>query len=195
MNAAMARPSFELAGFAPWALPHALEALDAGDALGFMTLVDNQYGLQLVNMNRGALTSRGIYEAALVHALTGCRTNNHQAYPLIRRLLNYADKARLRAAGDPIPTPGPFTLYRGVAGKGAARCIRGYSWTADPERAQWFADRSGPLGLADPAVMRAIVPTRHILFCSNERSESEFFLDLPAGFPVERLSAAEGDGE
>ena len=187
---------FELKGFAPWAQERAQAALQAGDAGGLLLLESNERGLELVNLNRAALQSRGIYEAAIVVALTATRTNNHRAYPLIRNLLAHADRKRLRAAGDPIPTPGPFTLYRGVAGKGSARRIRGYSWTANLERAQWFASRADRFGLADPAVMRAVVPTRYVLFCSNDRSESEFFVDLPPGFPVERvtLTAVEGDG-
>ena len=179
---------FELEGFAPWAQERAQAALQAGDAGGLLLLESNERGLELVNLNRHALQSRDIYEGCLVVALTATRTNNHRAYPLIRKLLTHADRKRLRAAGDPIPTPGPFTIYRGVAGKGAARRVRGYSWTTDLERAQWFANRAALFGLADPAVMRATVPTRHVLFCSNERGEAEFFVDLPATVKVERLS-------
>ena len=175
---------FELWGFADWAEESAHAALVAGDALGFLCLVNNERNVELVYRNRVALASRGIYEAALVLALTACRTNNHRVYPLIRRLLALADKKKLRAGGDRIPGTGPFTLYRGVGGRGTSRRVRGYSWTADLERARWFAER---LPLHDPAVYCAVVPKRRVLFYSQERKEAEFFVDLPAGFPVERL--------
>jgi len=52
-----------------------------------------------------------------------------------------ADRARLRALGDALPGPGPFTLFRGVAGRGAKRRVRGLSWI-NAMRPVWDSRRS-----------------------------------------------------
>src|SRR6266511_1909234 len=123
----------DLSLIAPALRGMAAEAIAAGDVTGFLCRADNMRGLDLVTDNLRVLKSRGIYEEALLHAFSMPRTNN-ASFPLdyLRALfLHLADRDRLRAAGDPLPGPGPFTLYRGVSGRGAARRIRGLSWTAD----------------------------------------------------------------
>lgn len=164
----------------------AQEALDARDVVGLLVLASNDYSLQIVYGNVLALRKRGMLEAAFIHAVTGCRVNNHHEYRLIRSLLSIVDRERLRSAGTPLPGAGPFTLYRGAAGVGAARRVRGYSWTSDLERARWFADRFAG-HLAQPAVYRTVVPAELVLFHSQDREESEFFVDLPVRHPVKRL--------
>src|SRR4051812_18418866 len=107
----------------------ALEALAAKDAADFLTYADNMVGLKLVHDNRGRLISSGIFEQALLHAFIHPRVNTYHIPPrIVRTLLHWADRGRLRSAGAPLGH-GPFTLYRGVAGHGRARRIRGLFWT------------------------------------------------------------------
>jgi hypothetical protein len=85
-----------------------------------------------------------------------------------------ADRTKLRAAGDPLPGAGPFTVYRGVAGRGPARRVRGLSWTDDVEKAAWFAQRLP--GLSDPAIYRVIVEGNEVFACNFGRGEREFIV-------------------
>jgi hypothetical protein len=100
----------------------AVEALECRDYIGFLFKADNLASLALVYYNASAIQKLGIYEAALLHAFVGTRTNNHR-WPLrdLKAMFDRADRERLRAAGSPLPSPGPFTLYRGVAGRGPGR--------------------------------------------------------------------------
>jgi hypothetical protein len=157
----------------------AVAALDREDVVGFLTKASNDAGLSLVAKNVGELTERRLYEPALLHAWVGTRTN-HIRCPMrvIRGLFEAADRERLRASGDPMPGEGPFTVYRGVAGRGPARRVRGISWTASLERAIWFARRYP--NLADPAVYQLDVPQDAVLACVDDRQESEFLLLVDA---------------
>ncbi len=161
---------------------NAVAALDAGDAGGFLVTASNEYGLDLVYFNMTELQARGLYERALLDAFIDTRTNNRH-WPLreLMGMFEIADRERLRAAGDPLPGPGPFTIYRGVAGRGRARRVRGLSWTRSLERAQWFADRGPWFGLKDPAVFRVTVEANDVLaYCNGSyREEEEFIVLLP----------------
>ena len=55
----------------------AAEHFEAGDVVGFLLSVSNERALELVFSNIVALKARGIYEAALLQAWTGTRTNHH----------------------------------------------------------------------------------------------------------------------
>ena len=169
----------------PAARRRAREAFDAGDAAQFLVCADNMAGLDLVSVNRDRLVSKGIFENALVLALTRCRINNHHL-PVaeLDGLISHADPNRLRAAGAPLPGPGPFTLYRGVAGRGAARRVRGYSWTSSLEKATWFARR---FGLDDPAVFRVVASSGWVLVYFKERGEEEFLVRIPGDAEVRRI--------
>ncbi len=155
----------------------AAEAFEKGDAGGFLIKAErgNTAWLWIVWFNIVPLKARGIYEKALLIAFSGTRTNNRR-WPLdeLRFLFEQADRARLRAAGDPLPGPGPFTLYRGVAGRGSARRVRGFSWTADLAAACWFATRPG---LESPAVFRGVFSDEDVLAYTNGRHEEEFVVD------------------
>ena len=94
----------------------------------------------------------------------------------MRCLFRVADRARLRALAPP-PGPGPFTLYRGVAGQAPRRRIRGFSWTDDPERAWWFARW---LQLGNPAVYRTMVQAEAVLAFIGDREEREFVIFPPS---------------
>jgi hypothetical protein len=149
----------------------AREAVDKGDGLEFVCLVNNQHALALVFDNIHALRERGCYEQALVHAFTGCRVN-HSHWPdeAIKFLFQLADKPKLRAAGDSLPEDA-VTVFRGVSGRGPRRRLHRFSWTGCLDTACWFALR---LHLPNPAVLTATVQPDEILCCLNDRSEQEF---------------------
>ena len=164
----------------------AVEAFNRGDAPGFLATAGRDGGLELVLHNLHALQSRGIYETALLWAYGETKTNNLDVPPeIMTYLFAVADRKRLRAAGDPLPGPGPHTIYRGVAGRGRARRLRGWSWTASVEIARWFAGRNAELPA--PAVFRVTVPTRAVLAYDNSRDEQEFLVWLPPACPLQRI--------
>jgi hypothetical protein len=164
----------------------AQEALKDKDAVRFCSLVDNLYAVAHVLLNVGALKRAEIYEAALLDALVASRINNlRYSLPELKKLLSIADRGKLRAAGDPLPGPGPFTLYRGVAGVGAARRVRGLHWTSDENQASWFA--TWIKGLAAPTVYTITVNADDVLAYTNGREEREFIVDVPANLRPRRL--------
>ena len=77
--------------------------------------------------------------------------------------------------------------WRGVAGLGARRRVRGFSWTADQDKAKWFADRSGRFGLANPAVASTTIRREQdVLAYANRRQEQEYIiLSASGGTPRE----------
>lgn len=152
----------------------AVERFDAGDVEGFLGLAeDNEYQLGLVSRNMAALREHGLYEKGLVSAFIMFPTLR-APMPTLRWLFEKADRTRLREA-NPLPGPGPFTLYRGVSGPRRVRRVRGLSWTGSLEIARWFADRRA---LADPAVYRVIVTAGRVLAYTNDRAEDEYVVAL-----------------
>jgi hypothetical protein len=158
----------------------AVAALERGDYLGFRIKADNTFALDLVYFNIRTLKELGIYEPALLDAFIATRTNNLR-WPMreLKTMFDQADRERLRAAGSPLPSSGPFTLYRGAAGRGPGRRVRSFSWTSSFQRAAWFARRFSPL-LPDPAVYRVTVSEEDVLSYINDRKEQEFIASLPA---------------
>lgn len=143
-----------------------------------------ELSLDEISTNQSLLQARGVYERALLVAFV--RTN-HADWPLerLRVLLKSANRTRLRGAGDPLPGPGPFTVYRGVSGADPeARRVRGLSWTASLERAREFAER---FQLQDPGVYEAIVQEQHVLAYLNWREEEEFIVLLPTDVHLRRV--------
>src|SRR5262245_48976710 len=135
----------------------AQEALATRNVSLFLLCVSSRLALQFFILNAGLLRSLGLYEAGLLDAYTTHPASNRQIPARwLRQLFTMADRATLRAAGEPFPGPGPYTLYRGVAGGPKDRRVRGLSWTLDQEKAWWFARRWS--FLADPAVYRLTVP-------------------------------------
>jgi hypothetical protein len=145
---------------------------DAGNP-GLIHYTSNQWSLAVVFTNVRALKAKGIYEECLVRAYVGSRTNN-RAYTMddLFLLFGMADKSKLRSAGDPLPGPGPFRVYRGVAGVGRSRRVRSFSWTGSLDVACWFATRYPKL--ESPAVFQMDVQADYVLFHSSDRSEDEF---------------------
>jgi hypothetical protein len=152
--------------------PTAIKHFDDRNAIGFLCTTDNQSGLSLVFDNLPVLKAAGIYEPALVHAFTACRVNHgNWSVDVVEFMFDQCDKERLRACGGEIPGAGPFTLYRGVAGHGPQRRVRGFSWTDSLDVACWFASRFQHL--AHPAVHTATVELNEILLFDGSR-EREF---------------------
>jgi len=179
---------------APRFRDEAIAALDESDVGGFLIFSEhgNQFHLRIVWQNINELKIRGLYEEALLFAFTSARVNNHH-WPLdvLIRLFKLADRDCLRAAGDPLRGPGPFTIYRGVAGRTRARRIRGLSWTGSLERAQWFAERGEYFGFADPAVYQVTVDADAVLAYDNGRNEQEFIVMLPGSVKPVRVKEKE----
>jgi hypothetical protein len=142
------------------------------------------------------LKSVDLFERALLFAWIHAKTNvRNWSRGFTRGIFEgLCDRGRLFAAGDPLPGTGCFTIYRGIAGTGAARRIRGISWTALPERARWFAAwYAGRFKLPNPSVYRTVVEQKDMLAYSNARGEQEFLVLLTSNHKiqvVERLSDA-----
>lgn len=140
--------------------------------------------LDEVFANRPVLKARGVYERALIDSFV--RTNHaHWTLNELRELFESADRKALRVAGDPLPGPGPFTLYRGVSGEEhEERRVRGLSWTTSLDRAREFAER---FDWPDPAVYEAVIEARHVLAYINWEKEEEFILLLPPELYLRRV--------
>jgi len=160
-------------------LQMAEDAAAKNDAGMLLCWLDNTRELAFLLDNLQRLKALGEYEKSLLDAYTGTRLN-HANMPLsvVQFMFCVADRSALLAAGDPLPGPGPFTVFRGVAGRGPQRRLRGLSWTADQDKAAWFASRFAGLGLANPAVLRTEIEAGRVYAYCNGRSEQEFICDV-----------------
>jgi hypothetical protein len=104
----------------------AVRALEAGDILNFFNTASHGAGLWLLLSNLKRFQQLGLYEQAALYAFKASRTNDHRIWSDLELMFFWADRMRLRNAGRPLPGSGPFTLYRGVAGHGRDRRIRGF---------------------------------------------------------------------
>lgn len=154
------------------------------DPMGCLVTMSNMQYLRFLFEHMEALKEKGFYEEVLLEALIAPSTNL-SAVPLyfLKSFLEWADKEKMRGLGDPLPSNGPFTLYRGVAGKGAARRKRGISWTASLEKAKWFANR---FNLEKPMVYQTTVSIEHVYAYSNARNEQEFICLIPENQKLKR---------
>jgi hypothetical protein len=85
-------------------------------AVGFVRLVPDSERIDLVSKNADLLHALGIYEPALIEALTAPEGSLiHFPESRLRQLIRVADRVKIRALA-PLPGHGPFVLYRGVAG-------------------------------------------------------------------------------
>jgi hypothetical protein len=94
-------------------------------------------------------------------------------------ILGLLQREKLLNAGDPMPPGDSFVVYRGVAGVGRKRRVRGYSWSGDIGVARLFAEIRAHRGLLpNPAIYRAEIRREHVLAYINEsgRNEQEFLL-------------------
>ena len=147
--------------------------------------------LELVRNNAETLRARGLFERALLAAFI---ETNHVDWSFLdlKNLFKAANPERLRAADDPLPGPKPFALYRGMAGKGRRRRIRGLSWTSAIDQARWFAQerarRESQLIMSpDPGVYRVVVIEPRVLTYLKRKEEQEFIVLLQAEDRVKRV--------
>ena len=147
-----------------------------------MILVGHQERGDVLEANIIAFLDRGIYEAALFE----CYTHGPRYTPdSWRNLISLADRAKLLAQGDALPTK-PITVYRGIADCGHCEWIRGLSWTTNPNTAAWFAKRyTRPE--RTPAVYSIRARPENILLVTNCRAEQEVVLSVWDCGPVKRL--------
>lgn len=160
-------------------LQEAEAAAKRGDVDTLLMLLENTTELAFVCDNLQWLKALGKYEHALFHAYIDTRLNfSGWQLTLLRHLFRLANRPTLLAAGDPLPGPGPFVVFRGVAGRGAKRRLRGISWTADQNKAIWFAKRFAATGLAGPSVFQSEIEAARVFAYTNEREEQEFLCDV-----------------
>lgn len=160
-------------------LKDAEAAAACGDVDKLLMLLDNTSELAFVCDNMAWLKALGKYEHTLLNAYIDTRLNfSRWQLSVLRYLFKIADRPALLAAGDPLPGPGPFIVFRGVAGCGAKRRLRGISWTADRDKAIWFAKRFAARGLSGPAVFQAKIEAARVYAYTNGRSEQEFLCDM-----------------
>jgi hypothetical protein len=136
-----------------------------GDTLHFDL---DRLDLDIVSEHQGVLRARRLYERALLHAYVN--TNHaHWSQAGIIELFRHADPARLRRAGDRLPSAGPsFKVFQG----GSAYFVHaGLSWTLDVEYACWFAERH-----SDPVIWAGVVTKSEILVYVNRKYEQEIIV-------------------
>jgi len=159
------------------------------DILEVMSWLNNQRHMAFVLDNFPLLKECGVYEKALLHSYTSPRVNhvNCQTW-VIRFLFELADRERLLQEGDPLPDDGPFTVYRGVAGHGAKRRLRGISWTASLDKAIWFAERFAESSkIEKPMVYQVTIMAEHVYVYSNDRNEQEFLCDISREMKLKKV--------
>jgi hypothetical protein len=133
------------------------------------------------------LRKRGIFEYALVEAISNPKLDNRSHLPLIHSLLQQADRQKLLEGHEP-PSPLPTTLYRGVYG--TRRYVRkGVSWTSSYKQALSFANRFNGL---KPAVYAVEVTPQDICAYLGER-EQEYILLLPSNAKIHRVKSDPAD--
>jgi hypothetical protein len=127
--------------------------------------------IDLLRDNVEALLNRDMYEGTLAQAFVGCKINNGRySVKELEHLLQRADRKRLIAAGQPLPSRGPFTVYRGVSGRGRCRRVRGFSWSLSLDVACSFAARGPEI---DQAVYQTKITESEVFFFWSERWEDE----------------------
>jgi hypothetical protein len=162
------------------------KALAENDIMRLLLHLDNTYHLAFVVDNIPVLKEHGLYEKTLLEAYLITRTNfANWSLDILRDLFRAADRGRLLSRCDPLPGNGPFTVYRGVSGKGAVRRVRGISWTASLDKAKWFAERFADLG--NPAVYMATVEAEHVYAYHNGSEEQEFLCDIPKSLKLKKV--------
>jgi hypothetical protein len=155
----------------------AMQALKAEDIPTFFNTAGSEYGLPLLWFNAEHFQQLGLFEQALLYAFTATRTNKYGPEEELDIMFHWADRKRLRDAGQPLPGTGPFTLYRGVAGNGHYRKVHGYSWTPSLETAQWFANRARACySLCKPGVYRITATEDDVLAYVNNGQQEEFIV-------------------
>jgi hypothetical protein len=169
----------------PELIEQAKKDMAENNIMSVMHYMPNTRCLSFIVDNHCEFKRCGLYEKALIDAYIGTRTNfSRWSFALINYLFELADREKLLECGDPLPGDGPFTIYRGISGRGAARRIRGISWTGSLDRAIWFAKR---FDFEKPVVFRATVEKSLVYVYSNERQEAEFLCKIPINLKLARV--------
>jgi len=168
----------------PIMLGEIVQAWEKDDIAAILVFLGNDFGIPFVFLHRGPLRMAGLFEKGLLDAYQSVRVNTRHFYDMMTMMFQFADADKMRAAGSSIPDQESFTLYRGVAGRGRARRVNGFSWTVCPHMAAWFAMR---FSLEDPAVFQINVPKDQIMARLLERGEKEYLLRLPLPSKPKRL--------
>jgi hypothetical protein len=151
--------------------------LALGDVQGWLACDDSDSGMKHVWDNRFVLRTMGLYEHALILAVQ-CGTWHRRADR--RAMFDFGSRPALRLAGNPLPPGDRFTVYRGVAGEGHDRLVRGYSWTLDKYVARLFAQLFGG---PNPQLYETMIEERHVLTYIHQ--------SFHGGLRVEGVSVAE----
>ncbi len=181
----MAELNLNLSCVEPELIDLAKKAWAENDIMKVTGYMPNTRRLSFLIDNYWAFKQHDLYEEALLDAYIGTRTNfSRWSVYLINYLFEKADRQKLLECGDPLPGDGPYIIYRGVSGRGAARRIRGISWTGSLERAIWFAKR---FYFEKPAVFEATVEKVLVYAYSNERNEAEFLCKIPSDLKLKKV--------
>jgi hypothetical protein len=172
----------------------AIDDLTVGDFRYFFRhpLMHGASQLDLAIKNAGALQKRGVWEKAVIYAYTR-EAADRRPLSSLRWILESVDRERLLEAGDPLPGPGPFVIYRGIAN---GRRVSGPSWTSNLTLAAIFAAIAPG---RDPAVYVTTVPAADVFFykfnneCVTEYPDvvGDHFLAIVDPEAVERVDTAE----
>ena len=165
----------------------ARERLRSEDDPFFYNFADSQLSMLIFLLNKEYFQERGLYEKALLRAWTNQKTTHiiwggldiYWGQHMRQDYLPQCDRAKLLAAGDPLPNENPFTVYRGVSKGGEPR---GVSWTLDPEIARNFAGTSGAVYKTTILKNDAYAYTGEV---SGRIGEKEILLVLPPDHPIE----------
>ena len=177
----------------PWGYELAVEAFRSRDGERFAVAGYSRHVmLRTVIENWKALRERGMLPAALVQAIIGCKVNNRRWNPndIAGYLVCCKEQCGMegiRACGEDPGYAHPetgITLYRGVAGVGRSRKVKGVSWTDDLGVASWYARR---LHMPDPAVFATEVCIGEVFCFTDKRCEREYLID-PRYIAVHKLT-------
>jgi hypothetical protein len=162
------------------------EAWVNDDPAGCLVAMSNMEYFDFFYMHFEYLLGSDHYEEVLFQAIT-MPSVNLQHIPLedLRTALKIANRDKMRKFGDPLPGDGPFTIYRGISGKGRARRKKGISWTASLEKAKWFANR---FYMEKPMVYQTTISANFVYTYSNKRKEEEFICLIPDNQKLKRVN-------
>lgn len=148
-----------------------------GDWIGFVGCHAGPYQVEALN---GIVKDLGDedYWGTLGEILTGI-DNAHQHQRTLRKLLKSERPGREHIMYDEeraafAELPDVLTIYRGY---GVAKCKMGWSWTTDPEKARWFAQRFAALDGVKPKVVQGACQKDDVIAHFTRRNESEVVID------------------